>query len=512
MTWLNVLILIAYFIALFCVAFYSRKKSGSLDEFLLAGKGVGGVMTAFAYGTTYFSAVIFIGYAGKNGWLFGLGASWIGVGNAIIGSLLAWLVLAKRTRRFARRFNTRTMPEMFETRYGDKHIKLVCALLIFVFLVPYAASVYQGLAYLFDVVFGIPFWSVVLIMASITAIYLFFGGYFATVLSDFFQGIIMLAGVVIMMAFVFNYEKVGGAIAGLDKMFHDGPGIFPPLVNANGSPNGYTLLMMILLTSFGTWGLPQIVHKFYTVKSETAVKHATWVSTAFALIIGVCAYLAGCFARYILGVSETGALVAAGTEDMIMPKVLVAALPAGLMGLIVVLILSASMSTLASLTLAGSSAVAVDIYKGYIKKDATDKQTNRLLRLLCVLFIGVSVVIAITKPASIISLMSLSWGTLSGCFMAPYIYGLYSKRVGKACAYAGIGTGLFTTLALYITSLILKGAGNTVAYGYLSPPAIGVYSMALSMIVVPLVSLFTHPPAGVDVEGLFKVMKTGSHV
>lgn len=501
--WLDILILVLYIAALFGIAFYTRKRSKTVDDFLLAGKGMGGIMTAFAYGTTYFSAVIFIGYAGKNGFAYGLGSLWIGVGNAIIGSLIAWIVLARRTRRATHFFGARTLPELFEKRYESKHIKLVCAVIIFVFLVPYAASVYQGLGYLFELVFGIPFWAIVLIMATLTAVYLFFGGYFATVLTDFFQGIIMLLGVAIMVGFVMNYEKVGGAVEGFKKLIADDLGFFPAFTAENGAPKGYSLLMLVLLTSLGTWGLPQIVHKFHTVKSEGAIKQAAWVSTAFALIIGVCAYLVGCFARYIIGTDQVAGLVASGQEDKIIPTILVEALPAGLVGLIVVLVMSASMSTLASLTLSGASAVAVDFYKGYIIKDASDKKVNLLMRLLCVVFVAVSVVIAITRPAGIISLMSLSWGTLAGCFLGPYIWGLYSRKATKKGAYAGVISGLGVTLVLYVTSLILSHTGNAVAAGYFSPPAIGVFAMIASVAVVPFVSRFTAPPTGDMLDPLF---------
>lgn len=503
MDWLNYLILALYFVLIFGIAFLTRKKSGNLNDFLLAGKGMSGIMTAFAYGTTYFSAVIFIGYAGKNGYNFGLAATWIGIGNAIIGSLLPWLLLAKRTRRMTHHFSTRTMPELFEARYQSKYIKLICASIIFVFLIPYSASVYQGLSYLFEQVFNIKFWIVVLIMAGITAVYLFFGGYFATVVTDFLQGLIMLAGVVVMIAFVLNHEKVGGAVEGFTRLFADELGFFKPLAGNKW----YTLIAMVFLTSVGTWGLPQIVHKFYTVRSEKAVKQAAYVSSGFALIIGVCAYLAGCFARYILDAQTVGNLVATGQEDKIMPMVLIEALPAGLMGLIIVLILSASMSTLASLTLAGSSAVSVDLYKGYIKKDATDKQTNILMRSLCVVFIGVSVVIAIAKPASIISLMSISWGVLSGSFLAPYIYGLYSKKATKAGAYAGIFTGLGINVIMFIIGLILK---NPTFSFYFSPPAVGSYSMMIVMIVMPIVSRFTKKPDEKMLDELFFKLKMTS--
>lgn len=501
MDWLNILILALYAAGLIGVTYFTRKRSRTINDFLLAGKGVGGVMTAFAYGTTYFSAVIFIGYAGTSGYSYGLASLWIGVGNAIIGSFLAWQLFSKRTRRLMHYTGAKTMSEMLEKRYQSKHIKLLSALIIFVFLVPYAASVYQGLGYLFELVFHLPFWSVVLIMALLTSLYLFFGGYFATVVTDFIQGIIMLLGVVLMVGFVVNYETVGGLIESVGKLLGDNLGLFPAFVQ-DGKPLGYTLLMLTLLTSFGVWGLPQIVHKFHTVRSEKSVTSAKWISSGFALVVGVGAYFVGCLARYIIDVNSL--LSQSGGADMIIPNVLYKALPAGLLGLIAVLILSASMSTLSALTLASGSSVAVDIYKGYIKKDASDKSVNLLMRVLCVIFILVSVVIALFKPEAIISLMSLSWGTIAGCFLAPYILGLFLKRMNKKAAYGGIITGLAVTAALYVTSLILPASNS--AKAFLSAPAIGVYAMALNMLVTLIIAYLTKPMAHDFLQPLFKAM------
>lgn len=506
-TWGDFLVFGVYMAIIIGIAVYSNIKSKSaktVDSFLLGGNKIGGIMAAFAYGTTYFSAVIFIGYAGKNGFTFGLGALWIGVGNAVLGSFLAWQVLAKRTRRLTRVTGARTMPEMLEKRYQSKYIKLVSAIIIFIFLVPYAASVYQGLGYLFEVVFGIPFYGVVLIMACLTTIYLFLGGYLATVFSDFFQGLIMLVGCFLMVYFVVNAEQVGGFISGIDKLMGDKLGFFPSISNTDGSPNSFTLIMLVILTSLGTWGLPQMVHKFHTVSAEKAIKKAKFISTGFALIIGVSAYFVGCLARYILGVGEVGGLLSeSGGADKIMPMVFVQTLDAGLLGLIVVLIMSASMSTLAALSLSSSSAVAIDFYKGYINKNASDKKINRILRGLCIVFIGVSVLIAILKPAGIIELMSLSWGMLSGCFLAPYIYGLYSKKATKAGAYSSLITAAVTTLVLYIVYSVLSGPIK----GYFAPPTIGVSAMILGLIVMPIVSHFSKKtmPSNKLVEPLFAI-------
>ena len=160
------LVLIIYALAMVAIAFYTKRRSGSVDDFLLAGKrGLNGWMTAFAYGTTYFSAVIFVGYAGQFGWNFGLASTWIGLGNAFIGSLLAWSVLGRRTRVMTQHLGSKTMPDFFEKRYDSKALKIVASMIVFVFLIPYTASLYNGLSSLFNNVFAIPYWVVVVVMA-----------------------------------------------------------------------------------------------------------------------------------------------------------------------------------------------------------------------------------------------------------------------------------------------------------------------------------------------------------
>ena len=122
----NYLLLVLYVFGMVAITIYTKNRSKSVNDFLLAGKkGLNGWMSAFAYGTTYFSAVIFIGYAGKFGAAYQLAAIWIGIGNAIIGSLFAWMVLAKRTKNMTTRLQAKTMPEFFEKRYGSKNLRLM---------------------------------------------------------------------------------------------------------------------------------------------------------------------------------------------------------------------------------------------------------------------------------------------------------------------------------------------------------------------------------------------------
>jgi len=460
------------------VGIYSRKKINNVNDFYLGGRNMGPWISAFAYGTTYFSAVIFIGYAGRIGWGFGLSATWIGIGNAIIGSMLAWLILAKRTRRMTHELNASTMPEFFEKRYGSKAIKIVTALIIFIFLVPYSASVYQGLGYLFENIFGIPFVYCMAAMALITAIYLLLGGYVATALNDFVQGIIMIVGVILMMFYIISHPAVGGLAGGIEKLSSipgDGPGLISVF-----SAQPANLLGLIVLTSLGTWGLPQMVHKFYAIKDENAIRKATIVSTLFATLIGGAAYFTGAFGRLFLNNTLPVGSNGMPNPDMVMPQMLEAALPEALMGLIMLMVFSASMSTLSSLVLVSSSAIVLDLIKGSLFKQISNNMVMLLMKVFCGAFVLFSFLVAVT-PNAILTLMSFSWGTVAGSFLAPFIYGLYWKKTTKAGAWAGIITGLVCSI------------GGAIVFGMNAglAPNIGAFSMAASMIVVPIVSLLT---------------------
>ena len=502
---LDYIILGLYALGMVGIAIYTRNRSKTVSDFLMAGKrGLNGWMSAFAYGTTYFSAVIFIGYAGKFGAQYGLAAAWIGIGNAIIGSLFAWLVLAKRTKRMTHRLSTRTMPEFFEKRYNSSSLKLASAIIIFLFLIPYSASVYNGLSSLFEIVFNIPGWAVMVALAVLTALYLFFGGYFATALSDFIQGIIMLVGVVAMVACFMNYETINWNIAALTASSELGWFTFSS-ENTGLYGNTMSLLSLILLTSFGVWALPQTVHKYHTVRDDKAIVQGTVVSTLFALIIGFGAYFTGALSYYFPQLAGVGG-------DNVIPNMMKIVIPTGLIGVIAVLILSASMSTLSSVSLASASVVAVDIYKGKINPNASDRRTNWTMKILCLVFVAISVVLAVLnekyKISAIAYLMGLSWGVLAGCFIGPYVLGLLWKKVTVPAVWASIIGTLVLTVALVFVFGYDKNAwdcsfGKALQDGIGCSPMIGVICMAYSMLVTLVVSLFTKAPDKETIDKAF---------
>jgi len=502
--WAQWLIFSIYLAAILAVAFITRKKSKSVDSFMFANKGVGGWLSAFAYGATYFSAVVFVGYAGKFGWNFGLSAIWIGIGNTIFGTLCAWLVLAKRTKFMTSTLGARTIPDFFEKRYDSKYIKLISSLVIFVFLLPYSASVYQGMGYIFEAALGIDDTWCILILAFVTAIYLFLGGYFATTITDFIQGCIMLVGIIILIFSLLANPNMNWG-EGLTALFQDeNLTLIPNAITPNGKTfldnQLFNVIILVLLTSFGMWGLPQSVHKFFAIKDDKSIKQGVVVSTFFSLIVGGGAYFMGSMiTRFVDTMPADGA-------DKLVPTMLVNNCAPALLGLVIVLLFSASMSTLASLSLSSSSTVTVDFVKGYVNKALPEKNTSILLRCLCLVFVALSAVLAIVRIEAIVSMMSLSWGAIAGCFIGPYVLGLYSKKINKAGAYASIVFSILLTFSLIIgLGYYLNpdaSFGAAIKLGIGRSPFIGVLSMAGSMIVTPIFSLIFKNKCAISQEKL----------
>ena len=497
---IKIILLIIFFAVMAAVGIYSRRHVTSVDGFVLGGRSVGPWLTAFAYGTSYFSAVVFVGYAGQFGWKYGIASTWIGIGNALIGSLLAWVVLGRRTKVMTQHLGSRTMPDFFGERYKSKSLKITASVIVFVFLIPYTASVYNGLSRLFAMAFNIPYTWCVVTMSAFTALYVILGGYMATAINDFIQGIIMLIGIVAVIAAVLNGQ--GGfmnAIAEMAKIPSDvpltqgQPGAFTSFFG----PDPVNLLGVVLLTSLGTWGLPQMIGKFYAIKDEKSIKTGTIVSTLFATIVAGGCYFLGGFGR----LTETD--VATEGFDAIIPHLL-ENLPEVLMGLVVILVLSASMSTLSSLVLTSSSTLTIDFIKASIAPKMSEKKQVLTMRIMLVVFIALSAVIAViqysSKVAFIAQLMGISWGAIAGACLAPFLYGLYWKRTTvAACLVSFIwGVGIMTLNFISNTWQLFS-----FPQALQSPVNCGAAAMIGGLILVPIVSLITKKPDQERVEEIF---------
>ncbi|MDO5148287.1 MAG: sodium:solute symporter [Oscillospiraceae bacterium] len=514
---MTILILILYILMMIGIGVSTHSKSSSIDGFVLGGRNVGSWLTAFAFGTSYFSAVVFVGYAGQFGWNYGVAATWIGIGNAVIGSALAWIILGKRTRAMSKHLEASTMPEFFEKRFNSKKLKTASAVIIFIFLIPYTASVYNGLSRLFSMAFNVDYSVCIIAMAVLTAVYVILGGYAATAINDFVQGIIMLGGIISVIIFALN--KKGGFSSVLDQLGQiSDPAKNLPANSLNSlfGPDPINLIGVIILTSLGTWGLPQMVHKFYAIKSEDAIKKGTVISTIFALVVAGGSYFLGGLGRVYctadaadgtgrIFIDKNGAKL---DFDAIIPALLNSCLPDIMIGLVVVLVLSASMSTLSSLVLTSSSTVTIDLIRPLTKGKMNEKKEVLVMRIFIAVFLLISVVIALNKNAYISTLMSISWGALAGAFLAPFMYGLYSKKVTRAavaaCFISGVG---ITVVHMFVFSLgffpELTAAAAGLKLNMASPINAGAIAMLAGLVIVPVVSKFTSNSDQAELEKAF---------
>ncbi len=493
---IKVIMLVIFFAVMVGVGIYCRRHSTDVNGFVLGGRSVGPWLTAFAYGTSYFSAVIFVGYAGQFGWKYGLATTWIGIANAILGSMLAWAVLGRRTRVMTQHLSSATMPQFFGERFSSKALKISASVVVFIFLIPYTASLYNGLSRLFGMAFDIPYEICVIAMAVLTAVYVIVGGYMATAMNDFIQGIIMLVGIVAVIAAVLRTQ--GGFTEAVfklaqysDETVSSQPGVFTSFFG----PDLKNLVGVMILTSLGTWGLPQMVQKFYAIKSEKAISKGLIISTFFAIIVAGGCYFLGGFGRLF----DDKIDIAKDGFDSVVPTML-SGLPAILIALVVVLVLSASMSTLSSLVLTSSSTLTLDFIKPTMKKDLSEKQQLITMRVLVAVFIVISAAIAIFQykggATFIAQMMGISWGALAGAFLAPFLYGLYWKRTTKAACAVNF---VFSTVVMIVNTLARASFPQLLQ----SPINCGAFCMIAGMVIVPLVSLISKAPSKERIEEIF---------
>lgn len=494
---LKISMLVIFFAVMVAVGIYCRKHSTDVNGFVLGGRSVGPWLTAFAYGTSYFSAVIFVGYAGQFGWKYGIASTWIGIGNALIGSLLAWVILGRRTRLMSQHLNTATMPEFFGKRYNSTALKIAASAIVFIFLIPYTASLYNGLSRLFEMAFpGVSYSVCVVVMAVLTGIYVIAGGYMATAINDFIQGLIMLVGIVAVIAAVLSSN--GGFIEALNGLAAvEVEGTAPGAFNSFFGPDPLGLLFVVILTSLGTWGLPQMVQKFYAIKSEKDINKGTIISTMFAVIVAGGCYFLGGFGRLFTDKLDVVNGTPSGGFDAIIPTML-EQLPNVLIAVVIVLVLSASMSTLSSLVLASSSTLTLDMIKGHIVKNMTEKKQVLIMRILIVVFIAISAYIALNKDkvGYIANMMGISWGALAGAFLAPFLYGLYWKKATRLSVWVSyiFGAGVMIVDMVYpqILPTVMQHPVNC-----------GAIVMLIGLVIVPVVSWITPKMKKEEVDEMF---------
>lgn len=503
---ISLCLIVCFFALMIAIGIRSRKHAKDVNGFVLGSRSVGPWLSAFAFGTSYFSAVIFVGYAGQFGWNFGLASTWIGLGNAFIGSLLAWSILGRRTRIMTQHLSSKTMPDFFGARFNSKGLKIAASFITFAFLIPYTASLYNGLSRLFSMAFnGIDYSVCVIIMAVLTGIYVIVGGYMATAINDFIQGIIMLGGIVLVIVAVLN-DNGGLTEATKALAANAGDAGWAGAYSSFLGPNPVFLLFVVLLTSLGTWGLPQMVGKFYAIKNEDSIKKGTVISTIFAIVVaGGCYFLGGFGRLYNIDVKAEG-------FDAVIPSML-STLSPFIIGIVIVLVLSASMSTLSSLVLTSGSTITLDFLAPMMKKEMSEKKKMLVMRIFIVVFIVISAVIAIFQAKSknmfIAQMMGVSWGALAGAFLAPFLYGLYFKKTSKAAVVVSFIFGVGLEIIQLLISLGVFSVKDIPVLSFVFTNSLysGVFAMVGGLLIVPLVSLITPKSRPENVDEMFSCYK-----
>lgn len=468
---IKILVISAFALMIIYVGIAGLRKTKSFSDFFLGGRNIGPWMTAFTYGAAYFSAVIFIGFAGKIGWDFGLSGLWITLGNSLIGVLGVWLLMGNRIKKMSVEYDVHTMPELFEKRYNSKGFRLYSSIAIFIFFIPYSAAVFIGLSYLFQVNFNIDYTLALICMGLFTALYIVLGGYKSMTMIDVIFGIIMIAGTAVL--FTNTMQSAGGWMMIREKL----SSINPELSEIVGPPGLWPLFSLVFLTSVAPFAMPQLVQKFYAIKDKRAIRIGMFASTIFSIIISGTAYFTGATTRIFINPQNTPSAFIDGKPifDALMPELLTNVIPSSLSILMLLLILSASMSTLAALVLISSSSVSKDIYAGFIKRDICDKNLTMLMRTSSGFFVFLSVILAYFKPATIVAILGISWGAIGSAFLGPFFWGIISKRMSKAGAMVSSVAGLGLCLYLYLT-------------GTPSPQA-GTIGMLASLILNPIISI-----------------------
>ena len=516
---ITLVVVAVYAAVMVSIGLITSRKTKSVNDFVFGGNKIGPWMTAFGFGTTYFSAVVFIGYAGQFGWSYGVSAAWIGIGNAVIGATVAWAVLGKRTRLMTKHLDAKTMPDFFMKRYNSSALKTCAALIVFLFMIPYTASVYNGLSRLFAMAFDLSsphaYEYVMIAMAVLSAIYVVLGGYSATSVNDFIQGMIMLVGIAAVVISVLNYN--GGFFSSVDKL-REIPDVADGKLASLFGPDPINLFGVVVLTSLGTWGLPQMVHKFYAIRDEKDIKRGLIISTFFCLVVAGGCYLLGGFDRLFNTLKDDGsgknviAVLSNGKPEF--DAMVQKALPTLLIGLVVVLVLSASLSTLSALVLTSSTTLTHDLIRPAAKGKMNDKREFITMRVLILFFLLVSVLIAMNKNAAITTLMSYSWGALSGSFLGPFLWGLYSKKTSRTAVWTSFALGVLLTLShMCIFSFFpshftgLVDWAKSLPLNLASPINAGALLMIFSIVLVPVVSAFTKPVEKETTENAFSAFK-----
>jgi SSS family solute:Na+ symporter len=428
-------ILFVYLAGLVVVGFITGRRTKSVEDFYIGGRQIGPWVTALSFVAAYFSSVVIIG-GGGFGYMFGMSTLWIGAINVLLGCTVAWIVLGPRIRIFTQRLKTMTVPGFIGERFQSDFACIFSALIIVLFMIIYNVSILKGMGHIFEVLMNIPYVYGVLVSCIIILFYVSIGGYLAVVWTSFIQAWVMGVGLIVLT--VFALQRVGGitavntALASIDPGLTNTPGIW-------GWPG---LISYALIVSFGVWGMPQLVVRFYSIKNLKVLKIGTVVAT-----VGTCMALL----PYFNGAIARTLFPSLPSPDLAIPTLVKTTLSPFGAAIVLAGVVAAGMSTFSSVLIILSSSMVQDLIKKGIKRDIAKEKSLFWGKIGSVVIGFVSLVIALRPPALVLTLTAFAWAVIASTTLWPILFGIYWRGATKwGCVASMVGgcvTALFWMLA-----------------------------------------------------------------
>jgi sodium/proline symporter len=480
--------------------YYARRASESPGNYFLGGRKLGPWITAMSAEASDMSGWLLMGLPGVAYW-FGLSdAIWTAIGLAA-GTYINWLVVAKRLRRYSVvAGNAITIPEFISNRFKEnkKIILGISSLFILVFFTVYAASCFVTFGKLFSTLFGMQYQIVMVIGAVVVIVYTFLGGFLAESVSDFFQGLLMIAA--LCLVFGLGTSAAGGIPAIINNI-KEIPGFFeffgiaqPQLadgiqqVDAAGRPlfgnagnYGFLTIISTLSWGLGYFGMPHVLLRFMAIEKPSELKKSRIIGTVWCVISLFAAVAIGLMGRAMYPTE----LLTQSSSESIFIIMSTRLLPPFIAGIVLSGILAATMSSSDSYLLIAASAFARDIYKGIMKKDATDKQIMTVSRITLLTVSLLGIIIALDENSVIFQVVAFAWAGFGATFGPIMLFSLLWKRTTRSAAIAGMLTG---GGMVFIWKLLLKPMGGIFGIYELFP------AFVLSCIVIVITSLITKEP------------------
>ncbi len=481
---INILVFAVYFIALIGIGIWTSRKLNSSADFIIGGRSIGPWVSAISFLAAYFSSVVIIG-GGGFGYKFGFATLWIGAINVLLGCTLAWIVLGKRIRAFTTRLNTMTIPGFLSERFQSPFSRYFSAVIIALLLIVYNVSVLKGMGDLLNVTLKLDYIAGVIIAGIIIIFYVMIGGYMAVVWTGLIQGIIMIAGLLLLS--YFTIDAVGGidtAVAKINSIVPEGMKSVStahashPLIDTPGVWGWEGLISFALIVSFGVWGMPQLLARFYSIKSLKTLKVGTVVVTIGGAM-AILPYLNGTLARVFFETPPAEWIVNGKTNyDLAIPYLIEHVMPNWATAIFIAGVISAGMSTFSAVLIIISSSLMKDVYEDGLKRKLNPKKSLMINKVVSGLFGLVSLIIALNPPGLVLTLTAFAWAIISSACLWPILFAIYSKRTTKTAIEMSMVIGSVTAL---VWMLLGKPFG---LHGFIP-------GVLISFLTIIIVNLFT---------------------